>query len=67
MRSDCSRVVSLRWVGMRPLSSYTNLPDSAMTWSLGVMSRLVMYLCLCHTVTNICVALVSFIHIIHEC
>ena len=51
---------------MRPLRVSTNLLAIDMILSMGVMSELVMYLCLWITVANICVALVSFIHIIHE-
>ena len=66
MRSNCSRIVSLGWGGMQPLIVPSNLPAAAMTQSSGVISRLVMYLCLWKTMAKIRVALVSFIHIIHE-
>ena len=51
---------------MHPLSLSANFPAAAMTWSSGVMSVLVVYLCLWNTVDEIRVALVSFIHIIHD-
>ena len=54
------------WDGIQPLSSSDKIPVAAMTRSSGVMSGLVMYLCLWNTVAYILVALVSFIHIIHE-
>ena len=57
---------SLRWGGMRPLKVSSNFMDADTTLYLGVMSRLVIYLCLCNTMVEICVALVSFIHIIQE-
>ena len=66
MRYNCSRIVSLRWVSMRPLRVSAKLTAAAMTLSSGVIYGLVMYLCLWNTVDKICVALVSFIHIIHE-
>ena len=56
----------LKGGGMQPLRAPANLPVAAMTWSSGVMSRLVMHLCLWNTVAKIRVTLVSFIHIIHE-
>ena len=57
---------SLRWGGMQPLRVSANFPAAAMTLSLGVMSSLVIYLCFWNTVVEIRVALVFFIHIIHE-
>ena len=51
---------------MRPLRSSANFPSDSMTWSSGVISGLVMYLCLWNTVADICVALVPFIHVIHD-
>ena len=51
---------------MQPLRVSANLPAAAMTRFLGVMSGLVVYLCLWNTVAKICLALVYFIHIIHE-
>ena len=51
---------------MRPLGVSANLPTAAMNLSLGGMYGLVVYLFLWNTVADICVALVSFIHIIHE-
>ena len=51
---------------MQPLRVYENFQAAAMTLSSDVMSKLVIYLCLWNTVAEICVALVSFIHIIHE-
>ena len=66
MRSNCSRVVSMRWGNMQPLRASANLLVAAMTRSSSVMSRLVIYLCLRNTVAEIRVDLVSFIHIIHE-
>ena len=52
--------------GMRTLRLYDNLTAAAMTLSLGVMSGFMIYLCLWNNVAKICVALVYFIHIIHE-
>ena len=51
---------------MRPLRVSANLSAADMTRSLGVVSGLVIYLCLWNTVAEIPVVLVSFIHIIHE-
>ena len=66
MCSNFSRIVSLRWGIIRPLRVSDNFPAADMTLSPGVMSGLVIYLCLWNTVADIRVALVSFIHIIHE-
>ena len=66
MRSNFLRVVSLRSGDMQPLSLSANFPAAAMTRSSGMMSGLVMYLFLRNTVSNIRVALVYFIHIIHD-
>ena len=51
---------------MRPLRVSASFLAAAMTRSLGVNSRLVMYLFLWNTVSEIRVALVSFIQITHE-
>ena len=51
---------------MQYLRVSSKFPSTDMTLSSGVMSGLVIYLCLWNTVDEICVALVSFIHIIHE-
>ena len=53
----------MRWVAIRTLSSAANLPDVSMTRSSGVTLGLVMYLCLWKKVSEILVALVSFIQI----
>ena len=66
MRFNFSRIVSLRWGGMQPLIVSDKFPAAAMTLLSGVMSGLVIYLCLWNTAAKISVALVSFIHIIHE-
>ena len=50
---------------MLPLIVSANLPDADMTLSSGLISGLGVYLCLWNTVAKICVAMVSFIHIIH--
>ena len=51
---------------MQSLRASANLPVADMTRSSGVMSGLVIYLCSWNNVAEIRVALVSFIHIIHE-
>ena len=48
--SNWSKVVSLRWCVMRPLSPSANLPSAEVTLSSGVTPWLVMYLCLWKTV-----------------
>ena len=56
----------MRWGGMRPLRVSSNFPAAAMTLYLGVISGLAIYLCLWNTVAEIRLALVSFIHFIHD-
>ena len=64
MRSRWSRLVALRWCGMRPLILLANFLASAMTRSEGVMDGFVRYLCLWKTVAETRVNCVSFIHMV---
>ena len=66
MRFNWSRDIFLSWSDMQPLISSANLPAAAMTWSSGVISGLVVCLCLWENVAKICIALVYSIHIIHD-
>ena len=66
MRSNYSMVVLLRWGDMQTLRASDNFLTDAMNRSFCVMYGLVMYLCLWNNVADIRVAMVSFIHIIHD-
>ena len=52
---------------MQHLRSSANFTAAEITWSSGMTPGLVMYLCLWKRLAKIIVALVSFIHIIHDC
>ena len=66
IRSNCYRVVSLRWCVMRTLRSSSKLSAATMTRSSVVIPGLVMYFYLWKTVAKILVDLVSFIYITHD-
>ena len=59
-----SRLVDLRWCGMRPFLLLANFLAAAMTRLEGVTDGFVRYLCLWKTVAETRVDHVSFIHMV---